>query len=116
MRLQELQAKVIKFRDKRDWAQYHNPKDLAISLSLEAAELLEIFQWKNADQIEVLKSDSDVHMRVKEELGDIFIYALTLAHEFELDPAEVVLDKISINEKKYPVDKVKGKSTKYTGY
>jgi NTP pyrophosphatase (non-canonical NTP hydrolase) len=116
MRLQELQAKVIQFRDERDWAQYHNPKDLAISLSLEAAELLEIFQWKNADQVEVLKSDSEVRMRVKEELGDIVIYALTLAYEFGLDPTEVVLEKISINEKKYPVDKVKGKSTKYTGY
>lgn len=116
MRLQELQAKVIQFRDERDWAQYHNPKDLAISLSLEAAELLEIFQWQNADQVEVLKSDSDVHMRVTEELGDIFIYALTLAHEFGLDPTEIVLDKVRVNEEKYPVDKVRGKADKYTTY
>jgi len=116
MDITDLQAKVIKFRDERDWAQYHNPKDLAISLSLEAAELLEVFQWKDAEQVEALKFDADIRNRVKEELGDIFIYALTLAHEFGLDPAKVILNKISINEKKYPVDKVKGKSTKYTGY
>ena len=116
MNIQELQAKVIQFRDERDWAQYHNPKDLAISLSLEAAELLEVFQWKDAEQVKALKSDSEIRQRIKEELGDIFIYALTLAHEFGLDPAKVILNKISINEKKYPVDKVKGKSTKYTGY
>ena len=116
MKMQDLQARVIQFRDDRDWAQYHNPKDLAISLSLEAAELLEIFQWKNAEQVESFKSDLEIHTRVKEELGDIFIYALTLTHEFDLDPAEVVLEKIKINEKKYPADKVKGKSAKYTKY
>ena len=86
MRIQELQAKVIQFRDERDWAQYHNPKDLAISLSLEAAELLEIFQWKDAAQVRELKSDVNTRKKVKEELGDIFIYALSLAHEFGLDP------------------------------
>jgi len=114
--MKELQAKVIKFRDKRDWAQYHNPKDLAISLSLETAELLEIFQWKNHTEVESLKSDSDVRIKVKEELGDIFIYAFTLAHEFGLDPSEIVLDKVRLNEEKYPVEKVKGKSDKYTAY
>ena len=116
MDISELQTKVIQFRDKRDWAQYHNPKDLAISLSLETAELLEIFQWKHADQVEALKSDPKIQMKVKEELGDIFIYALTLAHEFGLDPIEVVLDKVRINEEKYPVDKVKGRAHKYTDY
>ena len=98
MNMRDLQAKVIKFRDERDWAKYHNPKDLAISLSLEASELLEIFQWKDADQVEALKSDSRVCQRVREELGDIFIYALTLAHEFGFDPTEVVLDKVRVNE------------------
>ena len=116
MNMTELQAKVIQFRDERDWAQYHNPKDLAISLSLEAAELLEVFQWKNLTEVDALKSDFDSQQRVKEELGDIFIYALTLAHEFSLDPTQIVLDKIETNEKKYPVEKVKGKSDKYTAY
>ena len=98
MDIRELQAKVIKFRDERDWAQYHNPKDLAISLSLEAAELLEVFQWKDSTEVEALKSDSEVRIKVKEEIGDILIYALTLAHEFGLDPTEVVLDKVRLNE------------------
>ena len=116
MEMKELQTKVIQFRDERDWSQYHNPKDLAISLSLEAAELLEIFQWKNAEQVEELRSDSDVIGKVKEELGDIFIYALTLAHEFGLNPSAIVLEKLKVNEEKYPADKVKGRADKYTSY
>ena len=94
MDMRDLQAKVIQFRDDRDWAQYHNPKDLAISLSLEAAELLEIFQWKDANQVEALKADKGACERVKEELGDILIYALILANEFCLEPTKVILDKI----------------------
>lgn len=116
MDIRDLQAKVIKFREDRDWAQYHNPKDLAISLSLESAELLEIFQWKDVDEVEALRSDARVRQRVKEELGDIFIYALTLAHEFGFDPTEVVLDKVQTNEKKYPAEKVRGKAYKYSAY
>ncbi|MFH1487576.1 MAG: nucleotide pyrophosphohydrolase [Pseudomonadota bacterium] len=116
MDIKELQDKVINFRDKRDWAQYHNPKDLAISISLEASELLEIFQWKNAEQVEKLKGDVETIKRVKEELGDILIYSLTLAHEFGFDADDLVHDKIQINDKKYPVEKVKGKSDKYTAY
>jgi dCTP diphosphatase len=116
MDISDLQAKVIKFRDERDWAQYHNPKDLAVSLSLEAAELLEIFQWKDADEVAKLTSDSGVRSKAKEELGDILIYALTLAHEFGFDPADVVLEKLRVNERKYPADKVKGRADKYTAY
>ena len=111
-----LQSRVIQFRDGRDWAQYHNPKDLAISLALEASELLEVFQWKNAEQVDALKSDPEICQRVKEELGDIFIYALTLSHEFGFDPAELVIEKIDTNEKKYPADRVRGKADKYTAY
>ena len=116
MDIKELQNKVIEFRDKRDWAQYHNPKDLAISISLEAAELLEIFQWKDAGEVEAHKSDVETRRRVKEELGDILIYSLTLAQEFGLNPSDIILDKMQINDKKYPVEKVKGKSEKYTSY
>jgi NTP pyrophosphatase (non-canonical NTP hydrolase) len=116
MDIQELQAKVIRFRDNRDWAQYHNPKDLAISLSLEAAELLEIFQWKDTTQVEGQRSDSKIISKVKEELGDVFIYALTLAYEFGLNPSAVVLEKLRVNEEKYPADKVKGRADKYTAY
>lgn len=116
MDIGELQNKVIEFRDKRDWAQYHNPKDLAISISLEAAELLEIFQWKDAGEVEAVKADEKTIKRIKEELGDILIYGLTLAHEYGLDPSNIILNKLQINDKKYPTEKAKGKSDKYTAY
>ena len=94
MDIKELQKKVIEFRDARDWAQYHNPKDLAISISLEAAELLEIFQWKDPQEVEAIKSDPEDRRRVKEELGDILIYALNMCHAFDLHPSEVILEKL----------------------
>ncbi len=96
MDIRELQEKVIRFRDQRDWGKYHNPKDLAISLSLEAGELLEIFQWKSQDEVEFIKTDGEQRQRVKEELGDILIYALTMAHEFAFDPSEIILEKVKI--------------------
>jgi len=114
MDIEELQKKVIEFRDARDWAQYHNPKDLAISLSLEAAELLEIFQWKDPQEVSAAKSDPGESKRVGEELGDILIYALNMCHAFGFDPSEVILEKLKINEKKYPVEKAKGSARKYT--
>ena len=116
MDIKELQKKVIEFRDKRDWAQYHNPKDLAISLSLEAAELLEIFQWKDAEEVEALTSNTGVRERIKEELGDILIYALNMCDAVGLDPTDVILSKLKINERKYPVEKAKGSAKKYTKY
>jgi NTP pyrophosphatase (non-canonical NTP hydrolase) len=116
MELKELQKKVIKFRDARDWAQYHNPKDLAISLSLEAAELLEVFQWKDPQEVEATKSDPESRRRVKEELGDILIYALNMCHAFGFDPSEVILEKLEINEKKYPVEREKSSAERDTKY
>lgn len=114
MDISELQKKVIEFRDMRDWAQYHTPKDLAISLTLEAAELLEVFQWKDAQEVEGTKSDPENRKRVKEELGDILIYALNMCQAFGFDPSEVILEKLELNEKKYPVEKAKGSAKKYT--
>ncbi len=114
MDIEELQKKVIEFRDARDWAQYHNPKDLAISLMLEAAEVLEIFQWKDAGKVEAIRSDPESRKRIKEELGDVLIYALNMCHGFSFDPSEVVLEKLVINEKKYPVEKARGNARKYT--
>jgi dCTP diphosphatase len=116
MDIKELQKKVLEFREERDWDQYHNPKDLAISLSLEAAELLEIFQWKGPGEVEALKSDATSRERVKEELGDILIYALNMCHAFGFDPTDVILSKLKINEEKYPVEKAKGSAKKYTKY
>ncbi|MBN1103296.1 MAG: nucleotide pyrophosphohydrolase [Deltaproteobacteria bacterium] len=111
--MEELQKKVIEFRDARDWEQYHNPKDLAISLSLEAAELLEVFQWKNPEEVEAVRSDPEGRRRVKEELGDVLIYALNMCHAFGLDPADAILSKLQINEQKYPVERAKGSARKY---
>lgn len=116
MDIKALQKKVIEFRDKRDWAQYHNPKDLAISLSLEAAELLEIFQWKDVEEVEAISSNAGGRERIKEELGDILIYALNMCEAVGLDPTDVILSKLKINKEKYPVEKARGSAKKYTKY
>ena len=100
--------KILKFRDDRDWKQFHNPKDLAISISLEAAELLEVFQWSGADVSNEGKQD-----KIKEELADIVNYCVLMADACELDLDEIVQEKIKINERKYPVEKAKGRRDKY---
>ena len=106
MEFEDLQKKVIEFRNARDWEQYHNQKDLAISLSLEAAELLKIFQWKDQQEVEACKSDPVSRRRVKEERG--------MCHAFGFDPPEVIFEKPALNGKKYPVEKAKGSARKYT--
>jgi NTP pyrophosphatase (non-canonical NTP hydrolase) len=100
-----LQQELLKFRNERDWEQFHNAKDLALALSIEAAELNELFLWKKADEANLEK--------VKEELADVLAYALLLAANYELDINEIVLRKIVKNGEKYPVDKAKGTSKKY---
>jgi len=101
----ELQEALIKFRNERDWEQFHNPKDLALALSIEAAELNELFLWKKAE-------DADQE-KIKEELADVLAYAILLAEKYDLDLNEIVLNKIKRNGEKYPVDKAKGTATKY---
>jgi NTP pyrophosphatase (non-canonical NTP hydrolase) len=96
---------LVQFRDERDWAQFHNPKDLALALSIEASELNECFLWKNAEEANPGK--------VAEELADVFAYALLLAHEMKLDVGEIVANKIQKNAEKYPVSQSKGSSKKY---
>ena len=105
----ELIEKILKFRDDRDWKQFHNPKDLAISLSLEASELLELFQWKTSEET-LDKSLSEM----KEELADIMICSILLADVIGADIEEIVYDKLRQNDMKYPVDKAFGKKEKYT--
>ena len=100
--------KILNFRDDRDWKQFHNPKDLAISISLEAAELLEVFQWSGADVSNEGKQD-----KIKEELADVVNYCVLMADACELNLDEIVQEKIKINERKYPVEKAKGRSDKY---
>lgn len=101
----EITQALLKFRDERDWAQFHNPKDLALAINIEAGELLESFLWKNSE-------DADKE-KIKEELADIFAYAFLLAAKYDLDVKQIVLDKIKLNTKKYPVDKSTGTSKKY---
>lgn len=105
---EETIRQILKFRDDRDWKQFHNPKDLAISISLEAAELLEVFQWSGEDISDKGKQD-----KIKEELADVINYCVLMADVCKLDLDEIVQEKIKINNAKYPVEKAKGKSYKY---
>lgn len=102
---EEIIQALLKFRDEREWEQFHNPKDLALAISIESAELLELFLWKKAEE-----ANAD---KVKEELADIFSFAYLLAEKYGFDVKEIVLDKIKTNGEKYPVDKAKGTSKKY---
>ena len=106
---QETIYQILKFRDDRDWKQFHNPKDLAISISLEAAELLEVFQWSGSDTLCEQKKD-----KIKEELADVINYCVLMADVCGLDMDEIVQEKIKINNEKYPVKKAKGKIDKYS--
>ena len=105
---QEISQALIKFRDERDWAQFHDTKNLAIALSIEASELNEILLWKNQSRIE----QEDLE-KIKEELADIFAYAFLLAEKNKLNVKQIILDKIKKNELKYPIEKSKGNSKKY---
>jgi len=101
----QLIEKLKEFRDVRDWEQFHNAKDLAIAISAEAGELLELYLWKKGEEADKEK--------VKEELADIFAFAFLLADKYGFDVREIVLEKIQSNEKKYPIDKAKGTAKKY---
>jgi NTP pyrophosphatase (non-canonical NTP hydrolase) len=103
--IEEIIAELKKFRDERDWEQFHNPKDLALAINIEAGELLELFLWKNAEDANKEK--------VKQELADVLSFALLLADKYGLDIKQIILDKIKLNGEKYPVDKAKGTAKKY---
>ncbi len=103
--LNDIISQITKFRDERDWKQFHNSKDLAIALNIETSELLELFLWKGNEDITL--------ERLKEELADVFMYALLLAEKHNLDVNQIILDKIQLNNKKYPIDKAKGTAKKY---
>ena len=103
--IQEITEELIKFRNARDWEQFHNPKDLALAINIEAGELLQLFLWKNAE-------DADKE-KVKAELADIFAFAILLANKYDFDIKEIILEKIKQNGIKYPIEKAKGTSKKY---
>lgn len=102
---EELKSKIKQFSIERDWDQFHNGKDLAIALSIEASELQEAFLWKNPEDVKIEK--------VREELADIFNYAILIADKYNLDIREIVLKKLEKNAEKYPVEKAKGTAKKY---
>ena len=112
MGLEEIQQQIREFRDARDWAQFHNPKDMAIAISIEAGELLEHFLWKtpreSLEQIDKKRSD------IEDEIADIAIYLVELADNLDIDLVQAMERKIQKNEKKYPVEKAHGSNAKYT--
>ena len=102
---EEIIEALLNFRNERDWEQFHNPKDLALAINVEAGELLELFLWKNADEANKEK--------VKEELADVFAFAFLMAEKYKFDVKEIVLEKIQRNAEKYPIEKAKGTAKKY---
>ena len=101
--------RVLKFRDDRNWRQFHTPKDLAISMNLEAAELLELFQWSGTDL-----ECGEKHDKLREELADVLSYCILIADVCGLDLDEIMNEKVTKNEAKYPVEKARGNAAKYT--
>ena len=101
----DLQKEALAFRDARDWAQFHNAKDLAAGLSIESGELLECFLWKDPKSADPAK--------VREEIADVLVYALLLAHETKIDLPSAIREKLAKNALKYPVEKAKGRADKY---
>ncbi|MFA6522440.1 MAG: nucleotide pyrophosphohydrolase [Patescibacteria group bacterium] len=109
--MKKITKKIIAFRDARDWRQFHNPKDLSISLVLEAGEVMEHFQWKNPKEIEdYVKSDKE---HIADELADVLYWVLLMSHDLKIDLLKAVEKKLKKNEEKYPIEKAKGKHTKY---
>src|SRR5690606_5021608 len=112
--LDEIKEKLRQFALARDWDQFHSPKNLSLALAGEVGELLELFQWLTEEQSKSLTREQ--RKAVEEEVADVFLYLLRLADRLGVDLLEAAKNKIIINEQKYPVDKVKGSSKKYTEY
>jgi len=110
--LKRIQDKILEFRNTRDWAQFHDPKNLAEAISIEAGELLVNFLWKTVEQSRNLTDDE--RLNVRHEIADIFILLTYLCHEFKIDLLREVEIKLAHNEEKYPVEKAKGSNKKYT--
>jgi NTP pyrophosphatase (non-canonical NTP hydrolase) len=104
-----LRRDVQRFVDERDWSQFHNPKDLSISLSIEAAELLEEFQWLTVEQVDEASRDPKARSRVASELADVLIYGLCLANALDLDLTTAVREKLAASERKYPAERFRGR-------
>jgi len=108
--MEELKTQIKDFINKRDWEQYHAPKNLAMALSVEAAEIVEIFQWKETSA-DLTDNEREA---LRQEIGDVLVYLLELADKYNIDVIKAAKDKLILNQKKYPADKVKGKAKKLT--
>lgn len=110
-KIEDLLKRIIAFRDARDWKQFHNPKDVALSLVLEAGEVMEHFQWKDKEEMEgYVKTHKN---EIGEELADVLYWVLLMSHDLDMDVLDALDKKIKKNEDKYPLEKAKGKHTKY---
>lgn len=114
MNLNDLISKITAFRDARDWKQFHKANHLAAAIAIEAAELQEHFLWKSPGEVEATIAESAHRQAVAEELADVLIFSLLLAHELKVDPIDIIQKKLAENERKYPVEKARGSAAKYT--
>ena len=112
-RIKELKEKVKEFCDKRDWDQFHNAKELAVALSIEAGELLEHFRWKTAEEVKERMEDPKKREEIQDEMADVLYFLVRIAQIYDIDLSEALEKKMDKNDKKYPVDKFKGSSKKY---
>jgi len=112
MNVEEIQKRLRKFATDRDWEKFHSPKNLTMALSVEVAELVEIFQWSNSGGLDEIENP-DIRKNIEEELADIFIYLLKISDKLNIDIEQSIHQKIEKNEKKYPIDKSFGSSKKY---
>lgn len=111
----DLLKQLIEFRRERDWEQFHNPKDIAISLSIEAAELLEWFQWRDKSEIQQML-ETDKREALEDEIADVAVYLSYLCYDLNIDLEQAIKRKMDKNAAKYPVEKVKGRADKYNEY
>ena len=109
--IKKITEKIRKFRDERDWMQFHDPKNMAVSIILEASELLEHFQWKSTEEVERYARQN--HAEIKDEIADIALYLFELADNLNISLINAMEDKLKMNELRYPVEKAKSKHTKY---
>lgn len=112
--MQDLIERLKQFAHERDWEQFHSPKNLAMALSVEVAEIVELFQWMT--ERESRDPEDEQIKKLRAEIGDVMIYLTVLADKFGIDPIEAAKEKVELNRKKYPASKVKGKSLKYDKY
>ena len=112
--MSELRDRIREFVDSRDWSKYHNPKDIAISIVIEASELLEIFQWTKESELHTITEDPRELKELEAELADVMIYCLILANVLDIDISQTISKKIKNNIDKYPINKIKGNYKKYT--